>query len=101
MTVNSDINTSGVQEDITNIESAITNVKNSIKTIEVVTIVAVVVLGVLALGGIVALIFKASTFQKIPTTEEPRLSTNNQELMKVEHLSKHELAEVEVHEEVE
>ena len=61
---------------------------------EVVAIVAVAVLGVIALGGVVALVFKASNFQRVPTTEEPKLSGNGQELMKVENPSKNELAEI-------
>ena len=61
---------------------------------EVVAIVAVAVLGVMALGGVVALVFKASNFQRVPTTEEPKLSGNGQELMKVENPSKNELAEI-------
>ena len=92
VTVNSDINTSGVEEDIAKIESAIANVKNSINTIEIVAIVAVAVIAVIALGGIVTLIFKVSTFQRIPIMDEP--NANNRELMKPENPSKNELAEV-------
>ena len=83
-----------MEEDIAKIESAIAGVRNSIDTMEVVAIVAVAVLGVMALGGIGALIFKASSFQRIPATEDPHFTPNNQEPMKAENLSKHELAEV-------
>ena len=93
VTVNTEFSTVEVEEDIAGIESAIAKAKNSVDTLEIMIIGAVVVLGLAALGGILTLILRASHFERLPSTEEPRLAANGQGLMKPANQSKNELAE--------
>ena len=84
--------TNKVEEDITRIEAALTDVKSSANTLEIMAIAAVALLGVIALGCILTLLFRVSNFEQLPSTEEPRFTANTR-VAKPANPSKNELAE--------